>query len=213
MVHLGKRARPIILSDDEQDMEVIQSSTDRKVGTPTKQFRSSPSKGAKFWVESFIRLEHTADLVPAPAKPKRKPLSCVSVNTNLRKVQLSLDSFFSTPKKGKLVKDEVKSSRQDTEPEQPEFKPSEEELVNISEDDFEDDTPPPKKRKLILADMKAKPRHPSIKKPIISGSRGIRQAADQSDLPPISSIPAMFDDMVSHAPKLEKVVDRLNGRK
>jgi len=122
-----------------------------------------------------------------------------------------------------------KRAKEDIKPKDIEYIPSDDEAIASSsdedefEEDLEDESPPPKKRKLIIADIKAKSRSkttckkssdPSSRvRPLISSSNGRRQAADQSDLPPISSIPAMFDDMVSHAPDLEKVVDRLNGRK
>jgi hypothetical protein len=52
MVHLGKRRRTIVVSDDE-DAEEIASSTPEKVNTPIKPLHSTPSKDAKFWVESI----------------------------------------------------------------------------------------------------------------------------------------------------------------
>jgi hypothetical protein len=145
--------------------------------------------------------------------PTRRPLACVEVNTNMPRAQLSLHNFFSkAPKAHREPKQ--KTSTEHHVPDEPEYVPSD-------DDDFEgflddgDSPPPAKKRKLIVADTKARPRNKqTIKRPIVSSSsRASRQAADQSDLRPISSIPAMFDDMVSRAPDLAKVVDRLNGRK
>ena len=68
----------------------------------------------------------------------------------------------------------------------------------------------------LVTDSKAKSSRPKVQRklnPAGSGARSSRQAADQSDLPPMSSIPKMFDDLVSRAGKLDRVVDRLNSRK
>ena len=150
--------------------------------------------------------------------PRRKPLQSVSVNINARKVQLSLDNFLSHPNKPKPIKEGTKSAKEDKKP----FKvedddglfSNDDEVIDIS-DDYDSDTPLPKKRqKIIVSECKTQPRKVQTQRKFnVTSNRGPRQAADQSDLPPISSIPAMFDDMVSHAPELGKVVDRLNGRK
>jgi hypothetical protein len=87
-----------------------------------------------------------------------------------------------------------------------------------SEDDFivdDDEDEPPSKRLKRLPSQKPKSRTVQRKLTTSGGaatSRASRQAADQSDLPPISDIPRMFDDLVSRAPKLGRLVDRLNGR-
>lgn len=38
-------------------------------------------------------------------------------------------------------------------------------------------------------------------------------APDSSDLPPINEIPAIFDDLVSHIPKIKDVAEHVRGRK
>jgi hypothetical protein len=104
-------------------------------------------------------------------------------------------------------------------------------LPDFSDDDFESyeidesgDPRPKKKPKkylknpIIVVDKKQPRRPTSSRKPfsstaITSKPTSRRAAADQSDLPPISSIPKMFDDLVSRADHLALVVDRLNGRK
>lgn len=86
------------------------------------------------------------------------------------------------------------------------------------EDDFivdDEDEAPVSKRRKPLPSQKPKSRLTQKRLPTLGGaapSRASRQAADQSGLPPISDIPRMFDDLVSRAPKLARLVDRLNGR-
>ena len=147
--------------------------------------------------------------VPSPA---RKPLSSITNKAKLpsqspRKHQLSLDNFFSRPKReSKLT---VEDSGLLTP--QPTSSPT-------CFSDTEVSLPPAKKRKaLILApEQKAKPRRAQSQKKfsnITATPRVPRVAADQSDLPPFSNIPKMFADLVSRAEKLPAVVDRLAGRK
>jgi len=153
-------------------------------------------------------------VVPLP----RKPLSSIDNHASRRKVQLSLDNFFHRPsatgKKDKPISPPDRISHEETTattssaPESPLFDFGDSEL---------DDLPPTKKtRRIIVTDSKAKSSRPQVQQkltPAGSGARSSRQAADQSDLPPMSSIPKMFDDLASRAGKLDRVVDRLNGRK
>jgi hypothetical protein len=150
-------------------------------------------------------------------------LSSLDSNSSKRKVQLSLDNFFrQPPKKNKEPKEtEAYPTPDATSPLVP--TPSEEIKERLSEDEdspvddiMEDPRPTKKAKKIIVVDKKPKPRKTSTvqRKLATPGtSRAQRQAADQSDLPPISSIPKMFDDLVSRASRLSGVVDRLNGRK
>lgn len=131
-------------------------------------------------------------------------------------MQLSLDNFFHrNSKKAKVPEpaaDETAYPTPDTtSPLNP--TPDNEDPIDSLEDSEIDNPRPKKKAKvLVVADKKRKP--PVQRKvSTTTTSRASRQAADQSDLPPISSIPKMFDDLVSRASHLDRVVDRLNGRK
>jgi hypothetical protein len=142
-------------------------------------------------------------------------------NVNLRK-QLSLDNFFVRPsKKGKEKETgyptPTASSLRAT-------SSSEKEEDNNFEDDdaaFIDDSdlddPRPKKKLKYATIPEKKTRRPAVARKTSSTARsrlgGARGGADQSDLPPLSDIPKMFDDLVSRANGLDKVIDRLNGRK
>jgi hypothetical protein len=124
-----------------------------------------------------------------------------------------LDNFFGGGRKKRVVKSAVKG---DVETEYEPADASEDEPED--EDDFvvsdEEDERPAKKRKYV--DTKNKARRPVVQRKLVSATgttKSSRQAADQSSLPPLSSIPAMFDDMISRASDLSSVVDRLNGRK
>jgi hypothetical protein len=142
-------------------------------------------------------------------------------NSSKRKVQLSLDNFFrQPPKKTKASKEtEAYPTPDTTSP----LIPTPEEIQEpTSDEDFpiddtiQDPRPTKKAKKLIVVDQKTKPRKTAAVQRKISTpgtSRAQRQAADQSDLPPMSSIPKMFDDLVSRASRLSGLVDRLNGRK
>jgi hypothetical protein len=132
-------------------------------------------------------------------------------------VQLSLDNFFSgQSSQGKKAEEvalptPVTSTLSDI--------ILDDDDGDLGSDLDEIDLPPPKKKlkKPIIVSEKSKPRaRPTVQRKIITSTNGstrTRQAADQSDLPPMSDIPAMFDDLVSRADRLGSIVDRLNGRK
>lgn len=47
-----------------------------------------------------------------------------------------------------------------------------------------------------------------------TNKKGVKSAApDALDLPPISDIPAIFDDLVSHIPEIKEVAEQVQGRK
>jgi hypothetical protein len=150
---------------------------------------------------------------------KRKPLSTLPPNGGSKRAQLSLDNFFHRP--SAKVKTLEPSSQHKTihdAPPSPHLDSAEESsFPNFDDSDLEDfpPSPPKKARKLILVpDKKVKNPRAQVQRTLTSTApRSSRQAADQSDLPPLSNIPQMFDDMVSRAGKLGRVVDRLNGRK
>ena len=119
--------------------------------------------------------------------------------------QLSLDNFFSRPK----AKAKTKEPENDWDSS----------ASIISDSESEDDPAPPKKKARIFV-KDPKPRVRNVPKKNTSSTKATERlprvsvkGVDQSDLPPISSIPKMFDDLVSRAGKLDKLVDRLNGRK
>lgn len=64
-----------------------------------------------------------------------------------------------------------------------------------------------------MVDSNSKSLRLAVQRKVSSTGSRTREAADQSDLPPISDIPKMLDDLVSQAGKLGDLVDRLNGRK
>lgn len=132
--------------------------------------------------------------------------------------QLSLDNFFRRPS-AKVKKHEPISppypipheETAGTRSPAPESIPS-----DFDDSEMEDARHAKKRQRIVVTDFKTKPRRPQVQRKLNSagsGARSSRQAADQSDLPPLSSIPKMFDDLVSRAGKLHRVVDRLNGRK
>jgi hypothetical protein len=139
-------------------------------------------------------------------------LSSINNNGTSKRVQLSLDNFFSRPK-GKRSKEDDIAAYPTPDASSP---PSKGSLSR--EDDDEQDSPPPTKKprkRLIVADPKPRSRQrTAVQRKITSTNNRVpRQAADQSDLPPTSDIPKMFDDLVTRAGKLDLLVDKLNGRK
>jgi hypothetical protein len=203
-----KRTRRIIDSDDETPSQSSMEETETpatSVPASVRAFRTKPPKDAKFWVESTSLFFFT-DIVP-PFR-SRKPLSTIDNNAKSKRVQLSLNNFFSRPAK----KENRRVARSNSTPDTTPISPSDE---SSSLEDH--DTGPPNKRKklIIVKDAKLKPRRPAVQRKLNASAapRAPRQAADQSDLPPIASIPKMFDDLVTRAAKLDTVVDRLNGRK
>jgi hypothetical protein len=154
-----------------------------------------------------------------PPSP-RKPLSSLDNNASTRKVQLSLDNFFHRPS-AKVKRDEPFSAPDVVSYEETTAttSPAPESSSSDLEDFCLETVRPTKKRKqvIVVPDAKTKARRPQVQRKLTSttgnGARPSRQAADQSDLPPLFSIPKMFDDLVSRAGKLDRVVDKLNGRK
>ena len=150
-----------------------------------------------------------------------------SIDQNSRNRQLTLDGFFSRPKSAPQ-KETQHPSPENTSPPLVISSDEEAEAACViqdndtsehSDEDEEDVRASKKPRKnLGLAVSKAtKARSTGKQRKLWSAattgaSRGSRQAADQSNLPPISDIPRMFDDLVSRAGKLDKLVDQLNGR-
>lgn len=55
MVNLGKRPRPVVVSDDED--EDVKAPSPKKIATPSKKFLTGPLNDAKFWVEGTLILE------------------------------------------------------------------------------------------------------------------------------------------------------------
>ena len=215
MVRIRKRSRAIVISDDESSDGNSQCTPNNSatpatsVFTPARKFRTTPPEDAKFWVESRPYWKGKwRILVPPP--PSRKPLSTIDSNVRPKRVQLSLDNFFSRPKSKENTRGEQKHLTLDRT--SPTIIPSEDDS-NSNDEDFS----PHKKRKkfIVVDDAKPKPRRPPTqRKPsTTSVPRAPRQAADQSDLPPISSIRKMFDDLVARAGKLDTLVDHLNSRK
>jgi hypothetical protein len=155
-----------------------------------------------------------------------RPISSKSQqNASAKKVQLSLDSFFARdpkePKPRPIVLIDKSKPRPKT-VESPKEVDGSDISVNfdcnkIFELSDDDDVRPLKKRKADVTEKSKssqKPRARNVQKKIASTTpRVSRHAADQSDLPPISSIYSMFDDLVARAGKLGDLVDRLNGRK
>ena len=141
------------------------------------------------------------DVITVPSR--RTPLS--SINPNARNVQLTLDRFFYRPKAKAKTSDEAACPSPDsTSP-----------ITVASRDNIVgDDLDEPRPAKKAKKDSKPRPSRSTAQQKLPGNNgRGSRQAADQSDLPPISSIPMMFDDLVARAGKLGNLVDRLNGRK
>ena len=203
-----KRSRRILDSDDETPSQSSTEETETpatSASASVRTFRTKPPNDAKFWVESTSLVFFT-NIVP-PFR-SRKPLSTIDNNAKPKTVQLSLNNFFSLPKKKENTHGGRLSSTSITIPTSP---------SNESGSLENDDTGPPNKRKKLITvkDTKSKPRCPAVQRKLGASAtpRPPRQAADQSDLPPIASIPKMFDDLVTRAAKLDKVVDRLNGRK
>jgi hypothetical protein len=128
-----------------------------------------------------------------------------------------LDNFFSRPKpKAKKVEDKAYPSPEETS--LPTIVSSEEgELNSIDDEDDDEDVDKPhlRKKPVVVKTKSTKTRRQATQRKVLTSgtTRGPRPAADQSDLPPMSSIPKMFDDLVSRAGKLGNLVDRLNGRK
>ena len=162
-----------------------------------------------------------------PSPSQRKPLS--SIDQNSRKRQSTLDCFFA-PLKPTRQKNTQHPSPENRSPpvvissdEEAEAEANASCLVedNDASDRYDEDeyvrrVKKPRKNLGHAAPKAAKPRSTDIQRKLSSTatgtSRGARQAADQSNLPPISDIPRMFDDLVSRAGKLDKLVHQLNGR-
>lgn len=100
MVLLGKRETPRIRSTVDESSHQGKQSTPKRmtfpvknVATPVEPFRMTHPQEEKSGIESISTSFMAIDeVVPSP----RKPLS--SINTNSRKVQLSVDNFVSRSK-------------------------------------------------------------------------------------------------------------------
>jgi hypothetical protein len=144
-------------------------------------------------------------------------LSSIHTNASPKRVQLSLDNFFHRSR-AKRKRKEPSSPHETFCDEPPQAVPSASpDYFDSDLDifDLEDSRPTKKARSLIrVSETKVKASRPQVQRKLgTSAPRSSRQAADQSDLQPLSSIPKMFDDLVSRAGKLDRVVNRLNGRK
>ena len=182
----------IVRSPSRRPLSVVENKQiDYKQRTPNKVASKKNSRQVSFDnYSSGKKLIQNTQTTTAQSSPKK---------------QLSLDNFFSRPK----AKAKTKEPENDWDSS----------AIIISDSESEDDLAPPKKKARIFV-KDPKPRVSNIQKKSTSSTKATERlprvsvkGVDQSDLPPISSIPKMFDDLVSRAGKLDKLVDRLNGRK
>lgn len=107
------------------------------------------------------------------------------------KGQKAITSFFAAPKKSKSKLEETDGDA---------------ETVNEAETDAQDDVDVE-----IDAD---EDEDAEMDASHTTNKKGAKPAApDALDLPPISDIPAIFDDLVSHIPEIKEVAERVEGRK